>query len=207
MSRPKNSDSAKTYQALVDSAVEVLRQHGPKQVTLRRVSDHSGLSMGTITYYFATRIELVEACLDVHYDRVKLAIAEFHRDWSEAPADASILRRHVAHLVDIAFADRIFLQLRASSLGELHRYHSGRLNQHLLPALDLAVQDLAKALGVKSTDVRLAALTCNYAIARYAMLTDEELPLVVGAPTADAARAAIREHMCDVACRTLGLAT
>ena len=206
MPRPKHSDPAKTFAAIVDAAVVVLQEQGPNHVSLRRVSEASGLSMGTLTYYFPNRQDLVEACLDVHYQHISAGILEFHAAVTEGPVDAALIRHHVGRLVDIAFADRSFLQLRALVMAEAQQYHPGRLNEHLLPTLDLAVKSLAEAVGVEPLEVRLAALTYNYAVARYAVLTDEELTAFTGIDTVEAARARVREHIAEGVCRALRLA-
>jgi AcrR family transcriptional regulator len=204
MSRPKNSDPAKTHEAIVESAVAVLETHGPTQVSLRRVAKESGLSMGTLTYYFSNRHELIEACLDVHYQHVQRGFLEFHAALTGGTVDARVIHEHVGRIIDIAFADRAFLQLRATSLGEMQRYHPTRMQAHLLPALEMATTTLADAIGAKPLDVRLAALTFNYAVARYAVLSDDELRLLVGIADLDRARAAVRDHLCAALCRTLG---
>lgn len=56
---------------------------------------------------------------------------------------------------------------------------------------------LAEALGVEPLEVRLTALTFNFAIARYAVLTDEELTSLLGIPDPEAARQVVRLHVCD----------
>ena len=122
MPRPKHSDPAKTFAAIVDAAVVVLQEQGPNHVSLRRVSEASGLSMGTLTYYFPNRQDLVEACLDVHYQHISAGILEFHAAVTEGPVDAALIRHHVGRLVDIAFADRSFLQLRALVMAEMQQY-------------------------------------------------------------------------------------
>ncbi len=204
MPRPKNSDPAKTYTDIVQSAIGVLTEHGPNDVTLRRVAKESGLSMGTLTYYFSNRLELVEACLDVHAQHITGGIMAFHAAATSGDVDAALIHDQVGRLVDIAFADRMFLQLRAASLGEKQKYHPTRLADHVLPNLELAATTLGQALNVEPLQMRLATLTFNYAIARYAVLSDEELVALVGIADPDAARKAVRTHICDAACRTLG---
>ncbi len=127
MPRPKNSDPAKTYTDIVDSAIAILKAQGPGDVTLRRVAKESGLSMGTLTYYFSNRQELVEACFDVHAEHITRACMEFHAAVTDGDVDAAIIHDQVGRLVEIAFADRAFLRLRAASLGEAQQYHPSRL--------------------------------------------------------------------------------
>ncbi len=74
----------------------------------------------------------------------------------------------------------------------------------MLPTLKLAAATLAQALKVEPLQARLTALTFNYAVARYAILSDEEVAALVGIADPDAARKAVRTHICDAACRLLG---
>ena len=70
ISRPVDADSAKTYDAIVEATLRVLERVGPEQVSMRKVASEADCSLGTLQYYFVSKSELLEACLDGYYERL-----------------------------------------------------------------------------------------------------------------------------------------
>ena len=64
MARRAHGDSAETFDAIVGAAKQVLAEQGANELSLRRVAQVAGLSLGTVQYYFSSKDKLVETCLD-----------------------------------------------------------------------------------------------------------------------------------------------
>ena len=73
MARPVDADSAHTYDSIVRAALDVLNDVGlPEKLSMRKVASAAEVSPGTIQYYFGSKTDLLEACLDGYYQRLTL---------------------------------------------------------------------------------------------------------------------------------------
>lgn len=66
-------------QHILTSAVAVLAEHGHAGLTIERVATAAGMSVGGVTYHFATKTALIDGLVDAFLDR-------FETDWSASRA-------------------------------------------------------------------------------------------------------------------------
>jgi DNA-binding transcriptional regulator YbjK len=86
MGKPTTDKGRARHSAIVQAAADLLTDAGPPAVTHRAVAARAGVPLGSTTYYFADRDELVAAAIeraratDVTRARAAAAADEPHRD-------------------------------------------------------------------------------------------------------------------------------
>lgn len=68
--RPRQARSQSTVDALYEATVQIIEREGSDRITMKRVSDVSGYSIGTLYQYFQDRDSLLMAMSIAHRDRL-----------------------------------------------------------------------------------------------------------------------------------------
>ena len=68
--RPRQARSQCTVDALYEATVQIIEREGSDRITMKRVSDVSGYSIGTLYQYFQDRDSLLMAMSIAHRDRL-----------------------------------------------------------------------------------------------------------------------------------------
>jgi AcrR family transcriptional regulator len=63
---PRTRDPELSRRRILDAAIELIGEGGPERITHRSVAGRAGVSLGTTTYHFASREELIRAAFH-HY--------------------------------------------------------------------------------------------------------------------------------------------
>lgn len=93
----RSEQKSRTRAALLDAAVELIREHGLDAVTAKQVSERAGVAAGTFFVHFPEVPALVDALLDRHVER---SLARGYRTVAE---DAPLVDALV-HVADALFA-------------------------------------------------------------------------------------------------------
>ncbi|MEM9694638.1 MAG: TetR family transcriptional regulator [Myxococcota bacterium] len=198
MPRRAGSDSADTVDRIVEASRAILVHRGASGLTFRAVAAAAEVSVGTIAYYFPDRTSLVEACLDAHHDWGAELVARVVRCHQEGAPIEAVVEEAVRAGHQALIADRETLRLRrivALQEGELA---PRRRVQALEPALDAAAAVLA-ARGIPRKEARLMCQSMLFLVARYALLSDEEICTIVQESEADEARQQAETHLVETA--------
>jgi len=109
---------ASTRERLLDAALEVIGEHGIAGLTNRRVAARAGLSLGSLTYHFASQTDVLREALETFVDREVERIAALAARLAPLGlTDAAATAEAV--LEEVAFAPQ--------SVGVLELYlHAGR---------------------------------------------------------------------------------
>ena len=132
---------------ILESAMVILRDHGDHGLTMRKVAQHAGISLGHLQHYFPTKNDLLKGLVSRHFE---LCITELrkHVESERASEPRQIVARLVAFglsYVGDGFSDtcRIFREFWALSsrnpevrehLDTYYREYSAMLFGLLLPA-------------------------------------------------------------------------
>ncbi len=205
MARPKDADSAATYEAIIAAALELLATvDKPSQLSMRRVAQEADVSLGTVQYHFPNKDALVEACLDGYHDRMN-ALAQ---GLIVAAADPDTRRDDfIAHAVRELYRfvrrERAAVALRLATnvaKGEL-------APERQEPVMGALVTEAARALepfvAVSELDVRLSIQAMATVVVRFAGLSDGEISALTELE-GTAAREAIEEFCVRAGCRLVG---
>lgn len=126
---------------IVQSAVEVIAEHGFARASLARIAEHAGISKGVISYHFAGKEELMEEVVTRVYTEIgEHVIARM----SGAGSATTLLRTHIVSVAEHMKAHRT----RLRALGEIFA--------------NLRTADGALRYGIKAGEEGLLALEKIY---------------------------------------------
>jgi AcrR family transcriptional regulator len=198
VARPRKADPARTYDAIVDAARALLfsEEGVSPDVSMRRVAAAAGVSQGTLSYYFPTKQDLLEACLDEYYARLAKLVDELSSHAASGPCDArALVARAVRELHRLELARRRELRLRRITNAERGGLHPQHPRFHLLGRhLDRCARVFAEATGRSPAATRLAIHSVTTLVSEYVTLSDEEIGEIVG-DAGDASRRTVEEHV------------
>lgn|GEM_PF-1630249 len=190
MARPKDADSANTIDRILAAAREVVGEVGADACSFRAVAQRCDVSVGTISYYFQSKAELLEACLDAYYDAVGELVTSLLADIAERvdtidaedPSWASFFCEHVlGELVRFHRRRRSDLWLRMRNNQRERELPKVRQMQALGPYLNLLDDTLAPHTPhLTSLQRRLHVQTLTYAVTRFSVIDDEEFRVITG---------------------------
>jgi AcrR family transcriptional regulator len=201
--RPRDADSEQTHGRIMEAARLLLEERGPDAVSLRGVARRAKMSVGTVSYYFSSREELVETCLDEHYQRL-IAIASRHLDELAAGKGlADVIRDAARELYFFAFSDRALIRLQLIT----HAERGGLRPERLQGFHAKLLRTISARAGALITSPRpwLTIQALVYAVARFATASSEERRLFTSAATDHEANEVIADHIADLAVRMLSL--
>lgn len=201
--RPRDADSEQTHGRIMEAARALLHERGPDAVSLRGVARRAKMSVGTVSYYFSSREELVETCLDDHYQRL-IAIASRHLDdLAAGKALEQVIRDAARELYFFAFADRALIRLQLVTNAERGGLRPERLqgiHGKLLRTISVRAGPLLAA-----PRPWLTIQTLVYAVARFATASSDERRLFTSAGSDDEANEIIADHIAELAVRMLNV--
>ncbi len=206
MARPRDASSAATWQRIVTAAREELASDGEaagaNDLSLRQVARRSGVSLGTIHYYFETREALLEACLDTYYDALRDLAAELATALSVTTRETAreIIPKLLRRMFRFAYAERAQLKLRALTNSRRGHLHPHRDMHERGPYLEAFSQSIARLVDIDANGVRMVFQTMSFVVMQYVLLTDAEVEHIVGAG-GDVGRQAIEDHVVSVGAR------
>ena len=110
MGKMKNADSAKTREKIIGAAARLIIRKGAENTSLSDIARESGISKGTLYYYYPTKSELIFEITKRHMKRISEDIIEWVGEMSEDLPPEKILQAVYSLLT------------RASKRGRLHLY-------------------------------------------------------------------------------------
>ena len=186
-----------TRSHILQTTPPIFAAHGFAGASTRQLAAAAGVNIATIAYHFGGKQGLYEAVLDQVYERV---LATEIPDLNDASA-ADRVRSMLAIIYATARLERdgIRVLLRhVMSHGTLPRAVQNKWTPHTLAKVGEIFERLELPVSV---DQRLAMLSLNHLIARYAVSEEADL-----APFVDGdAQEAIAAHLGDLAVKLLNL--
>lgn len=110
MGKMKNADSAKTREKIISTAAFLITKQGAEHTSLSDIARESGISKGTLYYYYPTKSELLFEITNRHMKRLSEDILYWVSKMSEDLPAEKILQAVYSLLT------------RASKRGRLHLY-------------------------------------------------------------------------------------
>jgi AcrR family transcriptional regulator len=206
MARPIHADAQATRGRILQAASRLFSELGSGRTTMRQIAAQARVSLAMVHHYFGSKEELYRACIDA----MASELGELRRALVPAFATGGDLREAIGAAVRCsnAFAQthRPAVQLLMRTVldaGELDRTYRDRV---LLPYLDQGAALLSQRLGRPEEKVRIALLSINYLVIRFALNSAEESAAITRLPAGGTAEvdSAIAEHMVDAARALLG---
>lgn len=194
MSRPKDADSAQTYERIVAAARSRLEERGIDALTMRLVARDAQVSTGTLTYYFEDRDALLEACFSEVYRALTRVANDCLARLGQEPA-IDIAERGTKEIWAIARQHRELARARLLSNMQRGTISVARMRRNLLPALDYAEKIFPH---LAPAQARLGVHSLTLTVLRYAVASEEELALLGLGDGPEGATARIGDHLASL---------
>lgn len=192
-----------TLEKILRAATTLLVEAGERDLSLRKVAQHAGVSVGTLTYYFKNKQTLIEATLDALHDRQTRVLTQ---SLAELAAGATLIEqveKVVRDFYAYHISNRDLLRLRMASMFDRDGLPTQRRRDVLLPVLRYAGEYAQAQHGMPALEARFTTQLIIYAVARFAVISPEELMELTGASTLDEAERATEEYLVSMARRLL----
>jgi AcrR family transcriptional regulator len=73
---PRTRDPEQSRRRILDAALELVGEGGPDRITHRSVAERAGISLGSTTYHFGSREELIRAAFRRYLAEAKVMLSE-----------------------------------------------------------------------------------------------------------------------------------
>jgi len=184
VARPPNADSAQTYDQILSAALaEIGATDPPTKVSVRKVAERAGVSLGTLQYYFKKKDDLLEACLDDYYQRLRQIVTELMQTAvaSDPPlAGRAFIEPAVRAFHRFTRENRGLLHLRLITNVVNGELPERRRNSMLGQQLGSAVKRIAPGVGIPNEDIALTVQLFAISLSRVALMSDDERELLMG---------------------------
>jgi DNA-binding transcriptional regulator YbjK len=131
-------------QRIVDATLTVIATDGLDAVRHRRVADLAGVSLGSTSYHFASRDELVEAAFLHYLELATEFLDQLAVPTARASSAAAALIGSIERLIDTEFAERGLVQAEYELI--LFATRTGRVAAHLQQWEEVRHDQLASLL-------------------------------------------------------------
>jgi AcrR family transcriptional regulator len=203
VARPVDADSAQTWNRIIAATLELLDGGADvARLSTRKVAERAGLSPGTLQYYFATKDDLFEACLEQHYERLSALAAEMIAATTAAETSDDVVEGAARRMYRFVRAERAFISIRVLTNATRRELHPARQPEFLGTFLRQVAQVLSAHVGIAELDVRLSLLSLSGIYQRLALLTEDEL-FVLTAHRDEAGRKLVEDFAVRAAVRLL----
>jgi len=203
MARPANADAHATRARILEAALRLFADMGRGQTSIRDIAREAGVSLGMVNHYFGSKEALYQTCVDTMF--AELAELRGHlaplflRTQDPRTAVDTAVRTAFRFACEHRDASRFALRgvLESGDIDPTHR------EQLLVPYLDAASALLSGYGGVPAPALRLPLQSLVFLAGRYAISSAAELAAATGSRDEAAARAAVADHLVEIALRTL----
>ena len=200
MARPKDADSERTFNTIVDAALELLAECAAPAPSLRKVAKKANVSLATIQYYFGSKEELLEACLDGYYGRLTAAGGELMALAEQGATGRALIEQAVGALYDFHYRERAMMALRVATNAQRGELHPRRQVEFMAGLAVQAARAMQPHVEVELMDARFSVQAVATMIVRFVLMSDSELTHLTGLE-GEASRAAARDYVVRAARR------
>jgi TetR/AcrR family fatty acid metabolism transcriptional regulator len=187
---------------IIETARRLFGARGTTEVSMEEIASEAGVARSTVYVYFSNRDELLRACVQTMYDRIKETVAEMSED-TAPPVDRlrAVVRGVLSRVDESPAFFRLAMATQSTEGAAGSAAVSGALMMIGLDMMRLLDDIVGAAMvsGVLRPDLdreRAVALIGQQIYGALSVRAGEEHPL-------DAARAS--EEICDFALRGLGM--
>lgn len=206
MARPIHADAQATRRRILEAATHLFSEQGPGTTTMREIARMAGVSLAMLHHYFGSKSDLYRACNDAVIEELGELRAELEPGVARARDIHEAIEHTVRRTYRFARAHRSTVQLLMRNVlnrGELDPAYRDRVT---IPFLDRGADLLAPVLGRSTEETRLALLSVNYLVIRFALNSPGELAQIIKRDGADEADRVVEDHLVGAARALLGLA-
>ncbi|MCA9633397.1 MAG: TetR/AcrR family transcriptional regulator [Myxococcales bacterium] len=199
MPRPVDADSAATFDRIVRAALAELTETVPRNaISMRKVGERAGVSLGTLQYYFESKDRLLEACLDGYYrdlaqeaQRLLSALAS-----GPVPAGEAAIRGAVASMYHFIVRQRALIELRLITTSMRGELAPERQHEFMGTVIRDAAELLDPHVEIDRDELRLTIQFVSASLIRLALLSPSERIALTGSDDEAAVAAFVERAVC-----------
>lgn len=199
MPRPVDADSAATFDRIVSAALEILEETVPRHsISMRRVAERAGVSLGTLQYYFETKERLLEACLDGYYRELAVHAQQLLADFAAGPVPAgeTAIRGAVASMYRFIKRHRALIELRLTTNAMRGELAPERQAEFMGKVIREAADVLAPHVEIEREELRPTIQLLATSIIRMALLSPGERIALTGSDDDETLAAFVERAAC-----------
>lgn len=144
---PRPRDPAGRREAIVDAAVAVIAEHGIGDASHRRIAERADVPLGSTTYYFPTRAELIAAALEKSGEDWTREVERWGAALAEDASPTALQALVASYLAD-----------RSRAIVEYELYVAAAREKRLRPLAQQWLQQLHERLAPVAGPVRARAI-------------------------------------------------
>ncbi len=202
MARPKDADSGETMAKILGAALDILREDvGPKPPPLRAVARRANVSLNTIRYYFDTKDELHEACLDGYYERLTALGMRLAASSATSTDARTFIEDSARALFRFVYEERNLVKHRLATNSVRGELHPRRQRDFMGAFIGEAGKALDRFIEVDALDARLSIQAVASMIVRFALLSDSERGWLTSMEDQEASKQAVEDYVVQTARR------
>ncbi len=184
MPRAPNADPAKTIDDLTDAALELLSQQPSiDSLALRPVAKRANVTLGTLQYYFSSKEELLETCLDGYYNRLSELAQELLVEAATATDGEAMLDSGVRRMYRFCLKERGLIIVRMATRLKRGELHPRRQREFMGDAMRFAATTLAPHITINEQEMVMSIQAIASLIVRFVQLTDAEVEILTEGST------------------------
>ena len=195
MARGPAADSAETFDKIVSTAKRILTESGAGRLNLRQVASESGLSLGTVQYYFSSKDKLLASCLVDHEALIAGYIDGAQQALSTGTPLEDVLVTAVRAIFRHGREQPEFYRLRLFRVLDAKHDPDMAEERFLLRELEMTAGMFVTHLGIDRVQARLLAQTIAMSVVRYIAFDQRDLCRTAGVAEPIAALAAVEDHL------------
>lgn len=206
MARPIHADAEATRRRILGAASTLFSEQGMGSTTMRQIARLAGVNLAMLHHYFGGKHHLYRACNDSMVQELHELRGELEAGFASARDLDEAVETTVRRTCAFARCHRASMQLLMRSVlnkGELEPLYR---EQVTIPFLDRGAELLAPALGLQVEATRLALLSINYLVIRFALNSPTELAHITRRSEAEDAKRVVEDHLVAAARALLGMA-
>lgn len=193
------ADPTATRERILEASAEVFARAGFEGASTRELATAAGVNISTLAWHFGDKQGLYEAVIDRTYERL-LAVR------LDLPTGTSgeRVRTLVGRLYRAARGERVAVRMLLRHVLDTERLPAHVTDKWLGRVLT-RVGELLSSLELPPGDHRLALLSVNHLLARYAVSDDADLVRFVSPAAGESLDDAVARHLGQAACALVGV--
>ncbi len=203
MARPANANAQETRGRIIVAASTLFAEHGRAGTSVRAIAQAAGVNGAMVSHYFGGKDGLYADCLESLYIELAEGQSVFINALAAGGSVPEIVERTIREAFRFAREKRGLIRMIMRHVLDQGEVDPERQAHLLIPFLDEVSQLLAGVSSRSVDQLRLTLQSLIFLNVRYALSSEDELKLIVGA--GDNVMDRVGEHLAELALVSLGL--
>lgn len=174
MARPKNADSGRTRQAIIEAALAESDEFGAPNITMKSIAARAEVSIGLISHYFGSKEALLKECSNSWSTLFQHTYREVLRVFQAEPTPERSIIAAMKTALSIAREHQIYMRMLLRSVAA-NRVLPAEFSALTFPLADSGAATIAKHVGISKVRARAVVHQAAILIMRLGAAGNEDL--------------------------------